>query len=345
MKQLRLAGSATESLVAVGESIERLESYCDGARAVVITDTTVRALHGLRFPPFGIIEMGTGEESKTLRTVQEIYETLLRLEIDRSALVVAVGGGVVCDVAGFVASTYLRGLRFGFVPTTLLAQVDASVGGKNGVNLKGYKNLVGTFTQPRFVLCDPGFLRTLPLSELTNGFAEVVKQAAIGNHDFFAFLEDNWEAALALSPPVIEQVVYESLVVKTAVVARDEREAGERKILNFGHTIGHALEKVHRLKHGEAVSIGMAAAARLSVARNLLSESDAARLEGLLLHLGLPVRMSIDAASAIDALRKDKKREDDIIHFVLLDAIGSARILPMNIGEIEEVIDGMREPG
>ena len=156
---------------------------------MIVTDTVVRSLHGERFPAWPVVEIGTGEGSKTLETAMEIYRAFLRHGVDRSSLVVAIGGGIVCDVAGFAASTYLRGLRFGFVPTTLLAQVDASVGGKNGVNLHGYKNLVGTFTQPAFVLCDLDLLGTLPEAELQNGFAEVVKQAAVGDEALFAFLE------------------------------------------------------------------------------------------------------------------------------------------------------------
>ena len=345
MKILRVSASSGESLVVVGESIERLRSYCQGGNVVIVTDGLVRELHGHQFPPFPVIEIGVGEESKTLGTVHGVYEGLLRFEADRSFSVVAIGGGVVCDVAGFAASTYLRGLSFGFVPTTLLAQVDASVGGKNGINLHGYKNLIGTFTQPGFVLCDFDLLQTLPRVELINGIAEVVKQAAIGDPQLFAFLEENRVSVLSLSPEVIERVVHDSLRIKAAVVSRDEKEGGERRKLNFGHTIGHALEKVHHLKHGEAVSVGMAAAARLSVAKGLLSGSDADRLEALLANFALPARTVVDPTSVIDALRKDKKREDEVIHFVLLDDIGSARIVPLELGEIEEVINGMRESG
>ena len=189
MRQLRIEGQTLPSVVAVGESIKRLPSYHSGTRSVVITDRNVRGAHGHRFPTSSVIEIGLGEASKTLATVEEVYEAFLALEIDRASTVIAVGGGVVCDVAGFAASTYLRGLRFGFVPTTLLAQVDASVGGKNGVNLHAYKNLVGTFAQPAFVLCDFDLLGTLPAPEVRNGLAEVVKTAAIGDHELFSFLE------------------------------------------------------------------------------------------------------------------------------------------------------------
>lgn len=338
MTQPQVVGSSVQSKVMVGESIANLRAYCNGKIPVIITDHTVRSLHGHRFPPGPIIEVGEGEGSKTLQTVEEVYEAFLRNGVDRSSLVVGIGGGIVCDVAGFAASTYLRGIAFGFVPTTLLAQVDASVGGKNGVNLSGYKNLVGTFTQPSFVLCDEELLATLPKEELVNGYAEVVKQAAIGDKDLLAFLEENVDAALALETGVVERIVHDSLRVKTSVVSRDEKEAGERRKLNFGHTVGHGLEKVHRLRHGEAVSIGMAAAARLSVARGLISKEEAERLESLLRRFGLPVRMDVDIDLVVDAVRRDKKREGDSLHFVLLDGIGSARIVELPIREIEEVL-------
>ena len=173
---------------------------------MIVTDGPVRACIGTGFRPWPVIEIGTGEESKTLATVERLYEAFLAHEIDRSSLIVAIGGGIVCDVAGFAASTYLRGLSFGFVPTTLLAQVDASVGGKNGVNFNGYKNLVGTFTQPRFVLCDPALLRTLPEAEVKNGFAEAVKQAAIGDETLFSYLEEHVREALSLDPDVVGHV-------------------------------------------------------------------------------------------------------------------------------------------
>jgi 3-dehydroquinate synthase len=345
MKELRLAGSSGESVVAVGESIARLEAYCGKGNTVIVTDGTVRSLHGHRFPAVPVIEIGEGEALKNLTTVQDVYTSFLRNDVDRSTSVVAIGGGIVCDVAGFAASTYLRGLPFGFVPTTLLAQVDASVGGKNGVNLDGYKNLIGTFSQPAFVLCDTDLLTTLPREELINGFAEVVKQAAIADPALFAFLEANVAGALALDGWVIEWVVHRCLEIKTAIVSRDEKEAGERRKLNFGHTLGHALEKVHHLRHGEAVSSGMVAAARLSAARGLLSDDGVERLEALLRCFGLPVRVPVpcDTAAVFEALKKDKKREGDRIHFVLLDAIGRARVEALTLAEIEGVTDDLCE--
>ncbi len=344
MRHLHVEGRSGRSLIAVGDSLARLQSYCDSTRCVIVTDPTVHSLHGLHFPSWPVVEMGVGEEAKTLETVESVYDAFLKLGLDRASMIVAIGGGIVCDVAGFAASTYLRGLPFGFVPTTLLAQVDASVGGKNGVNLHGYKNLVGTFTQPAFVLCDPGLLATLSPEEVRNGFAEVIKQAAIGDNALFSFLETGREEALSLDPAAIDRIVYDCLNVKTAIVSRDELETGERRKLNFGHTLGHAVEKVHGLKHGEAVSIGMVAAARLSVKMGLLTTDAAGRLEALLKAFGLPVATDLDRGLVYDALKKDKKRVREEILFVLLDSMGSARVAPVGIEDIEGVIDGLRQP-
>ena len=338
MTSFRIAGLSGQSTIMIGEPLERLDSLCDAKKRVILTDTSVRALLGNLFPPWEVIEIGVGEASKTLATVETVYEAFLRHEVDRSSLVVAIGGGLVCDLAGYAASTYLRGLRFCFVPTTLLAQVDASVGGKNGVNFKGYKNLVGTFTQPDFVLCDFALLKTLPEPELKNGFAEVIKTAAVGDVALFSFLETAYKEALSLERAAIERIVNDCLKVKSRIVSLDEREKGERRKLNFGHTFGHALEKVNRLRHGEAVGLGMIVAARLSARRGLLSKSDAARLETLLGMFDLPVRTTIDADQLLDALRQDKKRENEEILFVLLNGIGDARVMPVGIDELDRTL-------
>lgn len=343
MEQLTLEGRSGRSVITLGDNLARLSACSSAPKSVIITDPTVRGLHGFRFPPWSVIEIGVGEEAKTLGTVESVYDAFLRLGLDRSSMIVAIGGGIVCDVAGFTASTFLRGLPFGFVPTTLLAQVDASVGGKNGVNLHGYKNLVGTFNQPAFVLCDPDLLKTLPPEEVRNGFAEVIKQAAIGDSALFSFLETQKEEVLSLGRSALDRVVGDCLRVKTAIVSRDEREGGERRKLNFGHTLGHAIEKVYGLRHGEAVSVGMMGAARLSVGRGLIRRDDALRLQALLQAFGLPVTIQADRGLVREALEKDKKRSDEGILFVLLEGIGSARIAPIRIDEIEEVTDDLRE--
>ncbi len=337
MKILDVLGGTGASAIRVGDSLESLAGMVTAERAVIITDSNVRRLYGERFPDWEIIEIGTGESVKTLDTVREIYGKLIGLSADRSTFIVGIGGGLVCDVAGYVASTYMRGLDFGFVSTTLLSQVDASVGGKNGVNYEGYKNMVGTFNQPKFVICDMEMLQTLSEEEVLSGFGEVVKHALIADVDMFTFLERSWEAALSLDPETIEKLGYESVVIKAGVVSRDELEKGERRKLNFGHTFGHAFEKAAKIPHGMAVSAGMVAAAELSVRRGTLAAADAARIKALLTKMKLPVKLSLDPQKVVDGLAKDKKRSGDTIHFVLLSGIGEAFVEEVSLREIEAV--------
>lgn len=323
----------------VGETVRALPDYIPAERTVIITDDRVRSLYGHVFPDCPVIEIGQGEAVKTLDTLHDIFDRLIDLEADRSWMIVGVGGGIVCDITGFAASAYLRGVRFGFVSTTLLSQVDASVGGKNGVNFKGYKNMIGVFNQPEFVICDPEMLKTLPRREILCGFAEIIKHAAIADAGLFAFLEQNDQAALELDRHVIERAVYDSVEIKAGIVNRDEREKGERRKLNFGHTFGHAVEKIAGLPHGEAVAVGMAAASRLSVRRGMISKQDGDRVEGLIRRFQLPAAANIDPARVLDALRRDKKREGNKIHFILLEAIGRAAVKDVDIEELIGVMN------
>ncbi|OPY81248.1 MAG: 3-dehydroquinate synthase [Syntrophorhabdus sp. PtaU1.Bin153] len=343
MRSIELQGAGGTSLIALGLPISSVPDLCQGKKIAVITDGNVYGFHGDRFPECSTIKIGTGEKEKTLDTVHRIYETFLSLELDRSSFVVGIGGGIVCDIAGFAASTYLRGLPFGFVPTTLLSQVDASVGGKNGVNFQGYKNLIGTFNQPQFVLCDFRLLRTLPKAEVKNGLAEVIKHALIGDRDLLSLLEKERENILSLQEDTIEEIVHSSLEVKVDIVSRDEKEGGERRKLNFGHTFGHAIEKTMGLSHGEAVSIGMVMEARLSMSKGLLTVHDVHRIKDMLKEYGLPTAAALDRESVIDAVGKDKKRENQDIHCVLLDGIGASRIERVKLQELAEAFDDLCE--
>ncbi|MEM2137628.1 MAG: 3-dehydroquinate synthase [Candidatus Anstonellaceae archaeon] len=339
MRKMSLETASGKCEIAIGESIARLEDYCNGGKLAIVTDGNVLRLHGASFPKCSVIEIGTGEESKTLATAEKIYEKLLEIGFERGDMLVGIGGGIACDVAGFAASTYLRGVRFGFVPTTLLAQVDAAVGGKNGVNLHGYKNLVGTIRQPEFVLCDLELLKTLPQRELRCGFAEVIKSAAIGDAQLFSYLEQHLQQCMELQRTAIEKAVHDSLAVKIAIVGKDEGEKEERRKLNFGHTLGHAIEKsVKGVPHGEAVAIGMAAAAKISAARGKLQGREAERLVGLLEKAGLPTRMELEISAVMDAIGKDKKREAGKINFVLLEGIGKAVVEKVFVEELEAVL-------
>jgi len=337
MRTFKITGAAGCSSVAVGSCLKDLPALLGGQAPIIVTDAAVQDLWGQAFPPGPVITIGRGEGAKTLDTALAVYRQLAALEADRASVVLGIGGGIVCDVAGFCASTYLRGLRFGFVPTTLLAQVDASVGGKNGVNLDGYKNLVGVIQQPAFVLCDPRFIATLPEAEIQNGMAEAVKHGAIADPDLLAFLETL--DVDGLSPAALERIVADSVRIKAAVVNEDEKEAGLRRILNFGHTLGHAVEKVAGLSHGRAVSIGMAFAASLSVTEGLLACGQAARLTAVLAGLGLPTALAPGWAPALaEALGKDKKREGASVHFVLLSDLGRALVQPMALDRLKDLV-------
>jgi 3-dehydroquinate synthase len=334
MHAIDIEGACCKSTVLVGERLQQLPRYLPAGRTVLISDENILGLYRKELPVFPVLSIGTGEGVKTLDTVRSLYASLVAIEADRSTFLVGIGGGIVCDVTGFTAATFMRGLRFGFVATTLLAHVDASVGGKNGVNLEGYKNIVGSFRQPEFVLCDMQLLRSLPGSEVVNGMAEIAKHAIIADAAMFAYIEANVDQALALEPPVIERLVRDSVRIKAAVVGRDERETGERRMLNFGHTFGHALERAGRFSHGEAVAIGMALAAAISVHRGRLTAAACDRILRLLKQLHLPCAASIDPRRLTDAIRKDKKRAGGTIHFVLLDDIGKAAIEEIGIDEL-----------
>ena len=344
MKILNIQGDTGSSVIRVGETLERLDTYIPSENVAMITDINVKDLYGHKFPPHPVITIETGEKIKTLRTVEYICEELVALGADRSTFIVGIGGGIVCDIAGFVASIYLRGIRFGFVSSTLLSQVDASVGGKNGVNFKGYKNMIGVFSQPQFVICDLNLLKTLRKKEVLCGMAEIVKHAAIGDADLFTYLEEAYQKALALDMDVVENLVYESVVIKSDIVNRDELETGERRKLNFGHTFGHAIEKTTGISHGEAVSAGMVIASELSARRGFLPAGDAERIKNLLQNLGLPTRIKADRKMVLDALKKDKKRRQDHIYFVWLKGIGNAFVDGISLDELEAVIQDAIDP-
>jgi len=330
------------SRILVGRNEGDLAAMLPTQRAVIVTDDNVYRLYGQSFPGLPILRMRPGEDNKTLDTLAQLARRLMELSADRSWFLLGIGGGIVCDVAGFLASIYMRGLRFGFVPTTLLAQVDASAGGKNGVNLDGYKNMLGVFNQPEFVLCDPGYVSTLEEEAFRCGLAEIIKHAAIADLDLFSFLEVDQQAVLARKPWAVERLVLDSVRIKANVVGQDEKEAGLRRILNFGHTIGHALEKVSGISHGHAVSQGMAVAAKISVRRGLLSQADSDRLIDLLTAYNLPTRLQAYPDSLTQALARDKKREGDQLHFVLLQGLGQATVQTLPLSEVEEALQDMQ---
>ena len=272
-----------------------------------------------------------GERYKSLQTAGRLYGDLIQRKIDRKAVIVPLGGGVIGDLAGFVAATYERGIRFLQVPTTLLAQVDSSIGGKVGVNHPLGKNMIGAFLQPQMVLIDPTVLKTLPLRELRSGLAEIIKSAAIWDEEFFAFLESHVDAILRLDPATIKHIIRRSCQIKGHVVTQDELEQGLRTILNYGHTTAHAVEtytSYERYTHGEAVAVGMVVAARIAHGMGLLRAEPVHRLTRLLERFGLPTHLpKADPGVLMSLMDTDKKVIAGKIRFVLPTAIGSVTVV------------------
>jgi 3-dehydroquinate synthase len=278
--------------------------------------------------PRAVHFMDDAESAKNLRSVEALCRTLMRSSVDRKSLLIAVGGGVVGDVAGFVAASYLRGVALVQVPTTVVAQVDSSLGGKTGVNLPEGKNLVGAFYPPRLVVSDPELLRSLPEREFRGGLAEIIKHAVIADARMFAYLESNMEKVLRRDRAALGYLIPRNIEIKARVVSRDERESGLREILNFGHTFAHALESVTRYKryqHGEAVAWGMMAAALLGHEAGITRADDVSRIISLIRRMGpLPAWPRVAAKKLVDAMRSDKKSRGGNLRFVLTPRIGKA---------------------
>ena len=323
------------SRIYVGEAAGLLPRLLPpGGRVVVISDANIdRRHHGL-LARYEHLLIGTGETVKTLQTAETLYRRFIELGVDRSTFVLGIGGGIVTDVTGFVASTYMRGLRFGFVSTTLLGLVDASVGGKNGVNVDGYKNMVGTFSQPEFVVCDTTLLSTLPLREFRTGLAEALKAGIVGDAALFARIERASYGALRGDAELLSRVVEGAVGVKCSIVAADECEAGVRRKLNLGHTLAHAIEKCSdRMNHGEAVAVGLALVARASVRLGLLCEAECRRIERVLRGLDFELDPPVPVERLLREVVHDKKREGGVLHAVLPEAVGSCTVRPMSVAE------------
>ena len=323
--RISITGTTGRCEILFGETLDNVPKYIP-SRVVVLTDRNVFQLYGKRFPDHPVVVVEPGEASKSLDTLGWVYGQLLAHNVDRSYFLLAIGGGMVCDLAGFIASTYMRGLPFGFVSTTLLSQVDASLGGKNGINVSGVKNLVGVFNQPQFVICDTDMLRTLPHSEIRSGLGELFKAALIRDASLFSDLLKQSDTLLQPDPQQMRDLIQRSVMVKKEIVEQDEKETGMRRLLNFGHTFGHPIEMIHGISHGEAVCFGILIANHIAVEEGFLSRSEAQKLNAIFRDLGLVKTMDLDREKIGIAIRKDKKRESDRIHFVLLKSIGEAFI-------------------
>lgn len=343
MEQISIITGDHKSEIFVGESRRNIEKYLRGRNTVIITDDNIKEIYSPDFPDVPVITIKPGEESKTLSVVEHLSEKLLGYGIDRSGFVLAVGGGVVCDLAGFLASVYMRGIDFGFISTSLLSQVDASVGGKNGVNLGNVKNVIGNFRQPEFVVCDISMLLTLDDDEYLSGLAELIKMGAIMDRSLIETIEARKDSVLKRDESLMQSLVARSVKLKAAIVSEDERESGIRMILNFGHTFGHVIETIGVQKHGFAVASGMVIAAAISNREGLLSVNDLTQLTGILQNFCLLRKFDISPEKFREMIASDKKKKGSDMSFVMIESPGKAVIRKMSINKLAEYYSGMRE--
>jgi len=319
--------------------ISHLREIADRQSTVIITDENIFRVHAKRFRNWNTIVLKPGEEFKVQATVDAVIDQLIEMEADRKTTLVGVGGGVITDITGYVASVYMRGLRFGLMPTSILAMVDASIGGKNGIDVGVYKNLVGTIRQPSFIIHDLVFLNSLPQAEWENGFAEIIKHACIKDASLFRRLEGNTLKKYRSSKTLLCELIERNALIKTKVVQGDEFEKGDRKLLNFGHTLGHALENQYELSHGQAISIGMTYACHIS--RQFTGFRQTERVTALLEKYGLPTYAEFDRDKVFGVLKMDKKREKKEMNYILLDKIGKGVIQKIPLSSLEAIIGGL----
>ncbi len=333
-KKLQFSSSAT--IFYFNASFEYLEKITSKGNAILLTDENIFNKHKKRFKGWQTIVVKAGEHHKNQATVDDVIGQMITLGAGRRTTLVGVGGGVITDMAGYVAGVYMRGISFGFIPASILAMVDACIGGKNGVDVGVYKNMVGLIRQPHFLLYDYSLLKTLPKQEWTNGFAEIIKHAAIKDAAMFKLLEQHSLQDFQKNNSFLNKLIQRNALLKTKVVVEDEFEQGERKLLNFGHTLGHAIENDYHLPHGFAIAIGMVVAAHISEQYTGFSATE--KLVGLLKQYGLPTFLPFNADKALQNMMADKKRFKKEIHYVLLEKIGKAVIKPLMIEEVREAM-------
>ena len=339
MNPIKIQTSHTsDSQILIGESLKQLKTYLPNRQVVLVVDENVNRLYADDLSGYPCLTVDSSEANKTLATVERLAVELLNLGADRSTYLVGIGGGITCDITGFLASIFMRGVGFGLVSTTLLSQLDASVGGKNGVNLHGYKNMLGVFNQPDFVICDVGMLSTLPEREFRGGLSELIKAALITDAPLFHRIIQSKEQILSKDTAVLTDLIHRGVEIKADIVRRDERESGERKKLNLGHTFAHAIEASGELNHGEAVSVGMVIAAGISHKLGLLTKDELAEVEGVLQLFGLPVTTAIPKTKLLTDIRKDKKKQGDSISFVLMNGIGSCELRKITFEELGDLL-------
>lgn len=333
-KSIKFQSSITEYYSSF--NFRELKELTDRASSILITDENIYNAHTNKFRGWNTIILKAGEEFKIQGTVDSVIEQLIEFAADRSSTLIGVGGGVITDITGYVASIYMRGIKFGFIPTSILGLVDASIGGKNGIDVGDHKNMVGVIRQPAFILHDLDFLGSLPQKEWENGFAEIIKHGCIADSSMFRELEKKDISEYKKNRELLQKLIRRNFLLKTAVVQKDEFEKGERRLLNFGHTLGHALETQYELLHGEAIALGMIAACHIS--ESITGFPDTARVSTLLEKYHLPVSAAFDADKVFNVLKMDKKRVRNEISYVLLEKIGKAVIRPLSLKKVEKYI-------
>ena len=333
MSTLKINNQLGETDILIGQNLELIEIMILDPETKVITDSNVYSCYKEILKGTDPIVVDAGEKSKSFDTFLQVQRKLLDSGIDRSYTLVGFGGGVVTDLTGFIASTYLRGLNFNLIPTSLLGMIDASIGGKTGINLDGYKNIIGSFNQPEKIIIYADLLDTLPQIELLNGFSEAIKIALIRDKGLFEFLYKYSEELIKLNYKYLEELIRRCVELKLEIVNIDAKEKGYRKLLNFGHTIGHAIEKIHEIPHGQAVSIGMMIESELSEQVNL-PVKDKDMVKRILEEYKLPTEIEFDRESLLEAIYKDKKKTKDNIDLITLNQIGEAELYTMSFFEL-----------
>jgi 3-dehydroquinate synthase len=339
LERIIINTNGNKSEILVGEKWTNFIKYVPPDGAVIITDENILNLYGRDFNGLPVISIKPGEKSKRLEVINDLAAKLLKLGIDRNGFIVGIGGGVVCDIAGFLGSVYMRGINFGFVSSSLLSQVDASVGGKNGVNVGQVKNILGNFRQPEFVICDPEMLKTLPVEEFLSGLAELIKNGAVMDAGLVSDIEKNIEPIMARVPDLLSKLISRSVELKAAIVREDEKESGIRAILNYGHTFGHAIEAHTGLRHGFAVASGMIIAADISVQMGILEPGERDRLINLLESFKLLVNYNITFKQIEEFILQDKKKSGEEINFILLKETGKAVVKKI---EVKKLLDSYK---
>lgn len=334
MEKIIINTPGSRSEILVGEKWESVSRFLPEKDVVIITDHNVNRLYGDKFPDMPVFSVEPGEGSKKLEVIEQLADDLLEAGIDRSGFVLAIGGGVVCDVAGFLAAIYMRGIGCGYVSTTLLSQVDASTGGKNGVNLGTVKNMLGTIRQPEFVICDTALLKTLSEEEYLSGLSELIKTAVIGDSVLFELIEKGFNEIMSRDPDLLAGLIAKSVRFKGLVVSEDEKEAGLRRILNFGHTYGHAIELQKGLKHGFAVASGMELATAYSYEKKYIVREEMDRIISLLKRFRLTGENDLTDDELEKLVIHDKKKSGAYIHFIFTHGIGKAEVEKIPVSEV-----------